>query len=85
MRLPRCENGLPEYDHKRCDVLRSCEILVTARHDEPDDALQADAQGQSIPRSDPVTRQCTEERAWDVEGIGDGGPTEGFPQGSTVS
>ena len=81
----RLESILPEYDDKGCDILGSCEILVTAGHNKPDDTLQADAKGQSIPGPDPVTRQCTEERARDVKCIGDGGPTEGFPQGSTVS
>lgn len=69
-------------DDESADVAGLGEVRVEAGHDEADEGLEGDADGEGVAGSDPVGEEGSKHGAGNVEKIDDGVPTEGLRKGS---
>lgn len=69
-------------DGKSTNVLRQCQSGIAAGHDEADNGLQSNAEGESVTRTETVTDGRTDHGSGNVEQVDDGVPAKDCRQGS---
>lgn len=60
-------------------------MLITPRHDEPDDALGSGTRSKRISRTNPVAHRGTQTRTGNIKQSENSVPAKGFPEGSIVA
>jgi hypothetical protein len=75
----------PINNHKSSNILGRIQVLVAPGHDEPNDTLETNSDGECFARTQPVTGECTGDRSGDVEQIDDRVPAKALPQRIAVA
>jgi hypothetical protein len=76
-------SNVPEYDNKAGYVLRGRKVFITSGHDKSNDTLQANADGEGVAGTNPVTHEGSKGRTWNVKQVDDSSPAKAFPERGT--